>query len=119
MNQTSNGKKRKLTKLTQAPASFAPLAAKINELIDAIGQAGGGGGLTTKGPLKLTVGDGGAPILEIDIEKLGNALRMSPKAPLGAGGGGGGAGGIPFGYREIEIIVCVNNTATPLKFLVR
>jgi len=90
----TKGEKKKIDPLTMAPAAFAPLAEKVNEIIGSLDDAVS---FRANLPLRLTVADYGPPILEVDIQDLSKKLKLNPKGG-GAGGasGGGSAGGLAF-----------------------
>lgn len=104
--------------ITEAPEALAMLAAKINEIITALGASAGG--LAVAPPLRLVHAESGLPQLSIDIAQLSKLLRLEPQSPLGGGGGAGAGGsGIPAGYREQTVTLCQSGTATDLTFLVK
>ena len=109
--------KKGISKLARSPAAFADLAAKINELVDAVNNMSGGGGasaaLVALEPLEYTEGDYGASIISLDIEKLAEMLKQTPK-----GGASGGGGGSVSGLKSRQIVVCLNGAQELVNFAV-
>lgn len=122
MNTNKKGDS-KIKPIAKAPAAFAELAAKINEIIAVVNAMNGVGGsasagFTVQSPLELAVGDEGGGILTINIAKLGAKLRKDAKGPP-MGGGSGGLGTVPTGYVEFDVGLCNGTSLTNKTFLVK
>lgn len=113
----------KIPKVTRIPAAFAPLAKAINDLIDQ--SEAGPSNIKTSPPLRLTQGDDGRAILEIDIAKLSERLASDAKARAGGGGGSTLEDRVAAlesrlsGFGPRGVFVCITGTLTTVTFLTK
>lgn len=119
MNKLSTAK---IPKVTRAPAAFAPLAKAINDLIDRAESTASE--IKTSPPLRITQGDDGRAILEIDIGKLSEKLATDAKARSGGGGGGlesrvAALENRLAGFGPRGVFVCITGTLTTVTFFTR
>jgi hypothetical protein len=113
----------KIPKVALIPAAFAPLARAINDLIDQADQSASA--IKTSPPLRLTQGNDGRAILEIDIAKLREALASDPKSRAGGGAGGNLESRVAdlenrlSGFGPRGVFVCITGTLTTVTFLTK
>ena len=113
----------KIPKVSLIPAAFAPLAHAINELIDQADQSAAA--IKTSPPLRLTQGNDGRAILEIDIAKLREALANDPKSRAGGGGSSGLESRVAAlesrlsGFGPRGVFVCITGNLSTVTFLTR